>query len=129
MLFPDDERKPIGSWGLALADSTDACGAPRPATVPIVQVVASESALATIREQGGRLYVWVRKGRCCGGTQTLATSSEPPPGTDFRRVEAAAGFELFMPSRLGRLPDELHVELRRFPRRIEAYWDGCVWVV
>ena len=94
-----------------------------------MQVVTSESARARIREQGGRLYVWVRKGRCCGAANlTLATSSKAPAGKDFKRVEAP-GFELFLPSQLGRLPDELHIEVRRFPRRVEAYWDGCIWVV
>jgi hypothetical protein len=39
------------------------------------------------------------------------------------------GFELFVPVTLRRLPDELHVEARRFPRRIEAYWNGCAWIV
>ena len=73
--------------------------------------------------------MWVRKGRCCGAANlTLATASEPPQGKDFQRVEAA-GFELFLPTHLGRLPDELHIEMRRFPRRVEAYWDGCIWVV
>jgi hypothetical protein len=30
--------------------------------------------------------------------------------------------------RLRVLPDELHLEARRFPRRIEAYWNGCAWI-
>ena len=31
---------------------------------------------------------------------------------------------------LRELPDELHVELKRFPRRhVEAYWNGCAWLV
>ena len=34
-------------------------------------------------------------------------------------------FEIWAPARLARLPSELHVEVRRFPRRrVEAYWDG-----
>ena len=83
-----------------------------------------------IRERGGRLYVWVRKGRCCGAANlTLATASEPPRGKEFRRVEEAAGFELYLPTHLGRAPDELQIEVRRFPRRVEAYWNGCIWVV
>jgi hypothetical protein len=28
-----------------------------------------------------------------------------------------------------KLPDELHVVLRGFPRRVGAYWDGCPWVL
>jgi hypothetical protein len=38
------------------------------------------------------------------------------------------GFELHVPADL-RLPAELHLEARRFPRRVEAYWNGCAWVV
>jgi len=44
-------------------------------------------------------------------------------------VDESTGFELYVPAALGRLPDELHVEARRFPRRIEAYWNGCAWIV
>jgi hypothetical protein len=33
-----------------------------------------------------------------------------------------------LPRGLTRLRDELHIELRRFPRRLESYWDGCAWV-
>ena len=94
----------------------------------LVRVVASESAVQLIEERGGRLYVWPKRGRCCGGVTTLATATSPPPRTEFRRVDDA-GFELYLPSALARVPDELHVEQRRFPRRVEAYWNGCAWVV
>lgn len=95
----------------------------------LVRVVTSDPAVTAIREHGGRLFVWMRKGRCCGAARTLATSYEPPAEREFRRVEGTAGYELFLPSSLGRLPDELQIDLRRFPRRVEAFWDGCVWVV
>jgi hypothetical protein len=36
---------------------------------------------------------------------------------------------VLVPASLARLPDELHVEVRRFPRRVEAYWNGCAWIV
>jgi hypothetical protein len=39
------------------------------------------------------------------------------------------GFELFLPRTIGRYPETLEIEQRRFPRRVEAYWDGCYWVV
>jgi hypothetical protein len=93
-----------------------------------MRVVASTSAAEAIREQGGRLYVWPRRGRCCGGTTTLAAATSAPAEKEFRRHDAP-GFELYLPRRLARLPDELHLETCGRSRRIEAYWNGCAWVV
>ena len=94
-----------------------------------MHVVASAPARELIGRRGGRLYVWVRKGRCCGGLRTLATASEPREGIEFSRAPVECGFELFLPARLEPLPDELHLELRRYPRSVEAYWNGCAWLV
>ncbi|HXY79866.1 MAG TPA: hypothetical protein VEH55_00735 [Gaiellaceae bacterium] len=92
-----------------------------------MRVVVSEPARSEIAARGGRLYVRLKRGRCCGRPTTLVTASEPAAGVEFRRVDGAHGFDLFVPAQLGRLPDELHVDLVR--RRVEAYWDGCAWVV
>ena len=81
-----------------------------------------------LHEQGGQLYVWLKRARCCGSVTTLATATSPPPDKEFLLVDGA-DFELYLPSSLTRVPDELHIELRRRPRRVEAYWNGCVWVV
>ncbi len=94
-----------------------------------MKVVVSEGAAQLIEERGGQLYVWVKKGRCCGAVRTLATSIEAPPRQEFRRIEADDRIELMIPAHLDPLPDELQLEVRRFPRRIEAYWNGCAWVV
>ena len=94
-----------------------------------MDVVASEDATRLIDESGGRLYVWTQRQRCCGAVTMLKSSSLPPDGRTFRRVPVSAPFEVHVPEGLARLPDELHVEVRRFPRRVEAYWDGCAWVV
>lgn len=94
-----------------------------------MRVVASEPAAELIRTKGGHLYVWLKSGHCCGAVTTLAAGTERPAGRDFRRVDNVEGFELYLPSALRRVPDELHVGLRRFPRRVEAYWDGCAWVI
>jgi hypothetical protein len=91
-----------------------------------VRVVASEPAQRLIAEHGGRLYVRLKRRGCCGGVTRLVTASEPAAGVEFRRVDGTHGFELFLPAHLGRLPDELHVDLVR--RRVEAFWDGCAWV-
>ena len=92
-----------------------------------VRLLVSEPAAHLIDERGGRLYVWLKRGRCCGGVTRLVSASTPPAGREFRRLEADR-FELYVPARLESLPDELHVELRRFPRRLESYWNGCAWV-
>jgi hypothetical protein len=94
-----------------------------------VQVVASDAALELILDRGGRLYVWVRASRCCNANRTLATAHEPPAGKEFRSVAGSRDFELFVPRRLTQLPDELHVDRGRFSRRVDAYWNGCAWIV
>jgi hypothetical protein len=94
-----------------------------------MRVVGSNPASDLIEQNGGRIYVWPRRSRCCGTVTTLATSNEPPRRREFVRVEIAEPFELYLDARLRRLPDELHLDLRRFPRRVDAYWNGCAWVV
>ena len=93
-----------------------------------MHVIASSQAAALIQATGGRLYVWPHRGRCCGGVTVLRTASCPPHGMAFRPLPAD-GFELHVPAGLARLPEELHLEVQRFPRRVEAYWNGCAWVV
>lgn len=94
-----------------------------------MRVVVSDPASDLIEENGGCLYVWPRKSRCCGAVTTLATSNERPRRREFVQVETGEPFELYLDARLGRLPEELHLDLQRFPRRVEAYWNGCAWVV
>jgi hypothetical protein len=94
-----------------------------------VRVVASGAAVELVREQGGCLYVWLKRGRCCGAVTTLSAATKPPGGNEFRRVDNGEDFELYLPSALTRVPDELHVRVRRLPRRVAAYWNGCAWVI
>jgi len=94
-----------------------------------VRVVASEEAQRYVAEHGGRLFVRPRSAACCRSVAWLDTATEPNARTVFRRV-AENGIEVWAPAGLKRLPDMLEVELRRFPRRhVEAYWDGCAWIV
>jgi hypothetical protein len=94
-----------------------------------VRVVASEEARRYVAERGGRLYVWVSSSACCRSVPRLNSATEPKSDREFRRV-AAEDFEVWAPLKLMRLPNELHVEVHRFPRRrVEAYWDGCAWIV
>ena len=92
-----------------------------------MQLVVSEDAADLIQERGGRLYVWPKKDRCCGGVTRLAASTTAPQ-REFRQVASTERVQVFVPVHLAPMPDELHLELRRFPTRVEAYWNGCAWV-
>jgi len=94
-----------------------------------MQVVASDEARALIAERGGRLYVSVTTQRCCRSVQMLEARTDVARAAEYRSAGTEGGFELFLPRALARLPEELHVEARRFPRRVEAYWNGCAWIV
>ena len=94
-----------------------------------MELVVTTAASEFVHNNGGRLYVWTKKDRCCGGGITLGTATEPPPDREFRIVANGAGIILFVPVGLRRLPEELHVDLQRRPRRVRAYWNGCVFVV
>jgi len=93
-----------------------------------MRVVISNPASDLIEENGGHVYVWLKRSHCCGAVTTLATSTERPRRREFVRVETGEPFELYLQAGLGLLPDELHLDARRFPRRVEAYWNGCAWV-
>jgi hypothetical protein len=83
-----------------------------------------------IRARGGRIYVWTYAPKCCSGNVTyLATGTEPEPDRTFHRIDAD-GFELFFaPGRMNP-PDSLVLDVKgRRNRRVEAYWDGCVFAV
>ncbi len=53
-----------------------------------MRIVVSDPAVDLIAERGGRLYVWLKRDRCCGGITRLVTASEPPSEKEFRRVGA-----------------------------------------
>jgi hypothetical protein len=108
-----------------------------------MEIVASEEAAGFIRDHGGRLWVWLDPHTWVGGVvyTYLQTAPEPPGASrKTRRLRAARrshrfhvfeadGFEIhFEYGRFGP-PRELHLELKRFPkRRVEAYWNGAVFV-
>jgi hypothetical protein len=94
-----------------------------------MNVVTTSQAEELVRERGGQLFVWIDSQRCCGGATYLATSSRPRRGRAFRRIEGPEGFELYFDHGGFRPPDELHLDVRGWRRkRIEAYWNGCVYV-
>jgi len=94
-----------------------------------MEVRATAEAAALVRERGGRLFVWPDHQRCCQGATYLLTASEPKPERTFRRLEGPEGIELwFDPGNLAP-PDELHLGVRGWrTKRVEAYWNGCVFV-
>lgn len=94
-----------------------------------MKVVATPEARSLVRERGGRLYVWTDSQRCCHGATYLLTSSEPAPGRTFTVVDGAEDLEVFLDHGHLAPPDELHLDVRGWRRkRVEAYWDGCVFV-
>jgi len=94
-----------------------------------MNVVATREAEELVRSRGGRMFVWIDRQRCCGGATYLATSSERPQGRVFQRIDGPESFELYFDHGGLRPPDELHLDVRGWRRkRIEAYWNGCVFV-
>lgn len=107
-----------------------------------MKIVASEQASAFIRENGGRLWVWLDPHRWMMESYIWLVTSTRPPGTtrSTQRMRSARmphrfstheaeGFEvLFDPGRLTP-PEELHLEVkgRSKRRRVMAYWNGFVF--
>jgi hypothetical protein len=94
-----------------------------------MNVVMTPEAEELVRSRGGPLFVWVDRQRCCGGATYLATAWERPRGRMFQRIDGPGGSELHFDDGGLRPPDELHLDIRgRRRRRVEAYWNGCVFV-
>jgi hypothetical protein len=95
-----------------------------------LRLVADERTRRFLAEQGNKVYVWPSRHRCCGGTLTLVRcATEQPDGRAFERAEID-GVGLYLDRDFDTQPDEIHVNLkgRRRPR-LEAYWNGCAFVV
>ena len=96
-----------------------------------MKVLATPEARSFVREHGGLLFVWVKapRGMVRGAFRFLKTSTTPPEDAlDWQRFETK-GFVLFLPPGL-RKPRELHVEVTgRLRRRVEAFWEGCAFVI
>jgi hypothetical protein len=97
-------------------------------TVWRVRVQASPEAVQLIEEQGGKLYVWAKRSRCCHGSLTFLETSNEPAERSYRLVSADE-IELYLDERLGD-PEELVIEAGgRRRKHVHAYWDGCAYVV
>lgn len=93
-----------------------------------MRVTSSPEAVRLVQEQGGRLYVWAKRARCCHGSITFLETSNEPGDRSFRRVEADE-IEVYLDERLGD-PEELVVEAKgRHRKHVHAYWDGCAYVI
>jgi hypothetical protein len=95
-----------------------------------MKVIAGPEAARLIQEHGGRLFVWTDLHRCCSGNITyLKTGSALVEGRHFERTDAA-GFELWFDFGSKTPPDELFLEAKGWKkRRVEAYWNGCVYAI
>jgi hypothetical protein len=107
-----------------------------------VKIVASPRAVRHIRDRGGKLWVWLDPHRCLVGAYTYLDAATEPPGTSrrtrftrasrrphrFRTVDCDE-FELHVDPGKLELPDELHIDRKGWRnKRIEAYWNGCLFV-
>ncbi len=93
-------------------------------------IEATGEASSFVKEHGGMLFVWARRFISVPGGLTMleATTDPPPDALEWRRIEMR-DFLLFVPRKM-RLPDELHLRLRgRYRQRIDALWNGCIYVV
>ena len=94
-----------------------------------VQVRVSGAAREAILANGGEVYVWMRSSRCCGGAVTeLAVSLVAPREAQDFEDRVVDGLRVNLS--LGRRPppEEILVDVRGRRRRLEAYWDGCLFV-
>ena len=93
-----------------------------------MRVEASPEAVQLIEEQGGRLFVWARKARCCHGTMTYLETSTEPGERPARRVHSGE-IQVYLDSGLPE-PEELVIEASgRRRKHVHAYWNGCAYVI
>jgi hypothetical protein len=113
-------------------------------TVRVMKIVTTSRATEYIRERGGEVWVWLNPHRgLVGGYIDLETHCEPPRTsrrTKFTRASrrphrfrelVADGITVHYD--FGRMepPDELHLDRkgwRKGTHRLEAYWNGTVFV-
>jgi len=97
-----------------------------------MRLEVSSEADEWIRERGGRVWVWAERPRlCCGGAPAfMHAATLPPPRLSDFTVLRSVDLEVWFRAAGGRRPDVLEVGLRgrRHPR-VEAYWEGCAFVL
>jgi hypothetical protein len=95
-----------------------------------MRVLASEETTRFIVEHGGRLFVWASDKACCGGTRFIESSLIGPADLTRFWPMKGPGFDVLIRPASGHVPDELLIAVtgRRRPR-VEAYWNGCPYLV
>ncbi len=93
-----------------------------------MRVIASEEAIAVIREGGGHVFVWTIPMDIPSGGATVfaleASTASPGAEREFRRFEGD-DFDVLFQLDDREPPDELHLLVKGWARkRIRAYWNG-----
>ena len=94
-----------------------------------MRIDATPEVRSYVRERGGLLFVRARRFAALHGLTMLEATTEPPlDALEWRRIETR-GFLVFVP-RTMRLPKTLNLRVHgRFRRRVDALWNGCLYVV
>jgi hypothetical protein len=108
-----------------------------------MKVVAGEGVVEFVNENGGTLWVWLDPHFGLGGPALIyldAATERPGATRTTQRMRSARrphrfkafeadGFELRFDHGKFDPPAELHLVVKRFPkRRIAAFWDGVIFV-
>lgn len=108
-----------------------------------MKIVTTERAASFIAERGGEVWVWLDPRRGLVGSYVWLEAHCEPPGTSrksnftrsskrphrFKEVDGAGVRVHYAFARLDP-PDELHFDVKGWragSRRLEAYWNGCVF--
>ena len=109
----------------------------------VVKVVADADVAEFVNANGGTLWVWLDPHGGLGGPALiyLDAATERPGSTRASRRRRSArrphrfktyeaeGFELLFDHGKFDPPEELHLVVKRFPKRhIDAFWDGIIFV-
>ena len=109
-----------------------------------MRIITTDRAESYIREHGGKVWVWLDPHRGLVGSYVWLEAHCEPPRTSrktkftrasrrphrFKAMEAE-GFEIHYDFGRVPMPDELHLDRkgwRRASHRLEAYWNGSVFV-
>lgn len=97
-----------------------------------MRVDVSPEAEEFVRGQGGKLWVWaVHPWGCCSGTPAYlhAATTAADDVSGFIPV-ATASLDIWFRAPAGQQPDVLEIGMHgKRHRRVEAYWDGCLFAL
>jgi hypothetical protein len=104
----------------------------RLSTEDAVRVEVSAEAAEFVRGQGGQLWVWAARPRmCCQGVPAyMHAATAAPAGLSGFTAVRSADLDLWFRAPADRLPAVLGLGLRGRRRpRVDAYWEGCLFVL